>query len=349
VSNPETREYVTGPGFTMRLARAQLLSGLSSWTWIPVALVYIMLGVGVVRLGGEGFGWAIALAAFLVFIVLVCLGLLLWSARIAERTSPLGTRYSATLGDNSMNIAIGPVSSDVPYSTYNRARRRGDFVLLRLRSLRQSVLLPAELFPGSDFDQLVAAVADPGAAPAAKALPGGPAEGFEWIYVTDTGYASRLARSSTVRLYTRGAMVVIVGFLLLVGGLALLIGLIGLLLAVTGNIPFAEIAPIFAAAAFFLGFAALAVFGSFSLLRAQLRRLIPVGSIYELGFGADALRLRGPVNSSELPYSTYLRARRRGQFVEIAGRRGIPRVTLPAQLLPGTGLDRLNALLGGGA
>jgi hypothetical protein len=348
VSNPETREYVTGPGFTTRLARAQLSSALSSWTVIPAALIYIMLGVAVVRLGDEGTGWGIALAAFLLFIVLVYSGLLLWTRRNADHTSPVGTRYSATLGENTMNIAVGAVSSDLPYSAYSRVRRRGEFVLLRLRSTPQSIVLPAELLPGGDFDRLVAAVADPAAAPASKVLAGGPAAGFEWAYVTDAGYTNRLARSSTVRQFTRSGMAVVVGLLLLCGVPTLLIGLIGLLLAVTGTIPVAEIVPVFAVAAFLLGLAALAVFGTFALLRAQLRRLIPVGSIYEMGFGIEALRLRGPVNSSDLPYSSYRGARRRGQFVEITGRRGIARVVLPVQLFPGTGIDRLNSLLGGG-
>lgn len=345
MSIPETRVYVTEPGFTSRLAWAQLLASFRGWQLVPLAAVYAALGYSVVSLGDGWAGRAMVLAALL-FSVAVAVGLLfLAMRRQAARTAPAGSRYAVALGDHSMEVAVGPVSSEVPYSTYSRVRRRGAFVLLRFRTSAHSLVLPAELFPADDFDRLVAAVADPAAAPAAQALPGGTAAGFEHAYVTDAGFVGRLARSVTARLFLRGPMVVMLGLLAGIGIVLLLVSLLGLLLAATGNVSVAEATPVLGGAAFVLGFAALLVLLSYALIRLQLRRAIPVGSIYELGFGADALRMRGPVNSSEMPYSTYRRARRRGQFVEIAGRRGVARVTLPAQLFPGTGLERLNALL----
>ena len=101
----------------------------------------------------------------------------------------------------------------------------------------------------------------------------------------------------------------------------------------------------FGSAAFFLGFSALVIFGSYLLIRMQLKKVIPVGSVYGIAFGEHTLIMRGPVNSAELPYSSYKKARRRGRFVELVGTPGNGRVTLPVELFPGTELERLNSLL----
>jgi hypothetical protein len=345
VSIPETRETVTGQGFTTRLTWAQLRSSFSTWALIPVVALYVVLGITLLNAIEGGAEFAFTLAAIAIFLVLVLAVLFFWTKRLTDRVTPVGTRYAVALGDESMVVTVGPISNEMPYSSYSRVRRRGGFVLLRLRSVGQTVFLPEELFPGGDFDVLVAAVANPAAAAAAQVLPGGPAAGFDREYVTDPGFSTRLARSQTLWLFTRGPLVVILGIITLVGLLLLLVGCLGLLLAATGTSPLEEVLPVLAGAVVVLGFSAATVLGSFLLIRRQFRRTAPVGSIYGLGLGAATLRLRGPINSADLQYSLYRRARRRGQFVELTGVRGVARVVLPAQLLPDAELDRLNELL----
>ena len=343
MSNPETRVFVSGPGFTTRLAIAQLLA-VNGWSLVPLVVVYAVLGYMLLS-SGDWWPLGFRIVLFLLVLVVVGGGLVYLTRRQVNRTSPDGSLHSVTLGENSMILTVGSVSSEVPYSTYSRVRRRGGFVLLRIRSTRQLAILPAALFPGGDFDRLVAAVANPAAAPATTAFSGSTAAAYDREYVTDAGFTARLARSATLRLFTRGPLVVILAIVTAIGLLLLLVGALGLLLAATGNASIDEAWPVLIGAACVLGFAVLQVVGVSLLLRTQLRRMIPVGSVYGMSLDAEALRLRGPDSSSVLPYAGYRRARTRGRFVEVVGQRGIARLTLPVELFPEGELDRLNGLL----
>lgn len=347
MSIPVTREYTTGPGFTTRLAWAQLRSSYRGRGLLPLGVIVVVLvGLGILGIVTRQANVLIFLIGYPLLIVGLVALTLAFTKRQADLLTPVGSPYRATLGEKSLRVLMGSITSEVPYGTYARVDRVGEFVALRFRSTRLSLILPAELFPGEDFDALAAAVANPAAATAGDALAGGLGTGLEHEYITDAGFATRLARMTIIRAFVRGPMIVILVILTALGLLMLLGGLLGLLLAGTGNISFSEVGPMFAAAAFFLGFTALVVGGSILLVRAQLRRIIPVGSVYGIGFGPATLTMRGPVNSAEIPYSSYKKARRRGQFVELIGTRGNGRVTLPAQLFPGTELERLNSLLG---
>lgn len=345
MSIPVTREFTTGPGFTSRLAWAQLRSSFRAWTVLPIVLVtLLMLGLAVFGIVQQQSGTIIYLVYPVIMVALVGFAFLI-TRRQVESLTPQGSLYTVTRGAETIVVGIGSTTAEVPYGTYSRVDRVGEFVALRFRTTNASLLLPAELFPDDEFNELGAAVADPAAATAVLALSGGLGTGLDHEYVTDAAFVPRLARSALIRAFLRGPMIVILVIITGLGLLMLLGGLLGLILVGTGGIPLSEVGPMFGAAAFFLGFTALIVFGSYLLIRRQLGKVIPVGSVYGIGFGERTLTMRGPVNSAELPYSSYKIAKRRGHFVELIGTRGNGRVTLPAQLFPSGALEHLNALL----
>ena len=349
MSIPVTREYTTGAGYTSRLALAQLRASFRGWALVPFVLVLVlMIGFAIYAISQQQVG---ALSSLLIYpaILMVLLAVVFFvTKQQADRITPTGSPYSATMNDDSVRIRIGSITTEVPYGTYSKVARSGEFVILRFRTTRANLILPAALFPDEDFDTLVAAVTDPDAATAVTALADGLGTGLDHEYITDARYAPRLARSALSKAFLRGPMIVILVIVTGLGLLMLLGGFLGLLLAGTGRVPLSEVGPMFGSAAFFLGFSALVIFGSYLLIRMQLRKVIPVGSVYGIAFGERTLIMRGPVNSAELPYTSYKRARRRGSFVELVGTRGNGRVTLPGELFPGTELERLNRLLGAG-
>jgi len=347
MSNPVTREYTTDRGFTSRLAVAQLRASFRGWSLVPIGVMsVIILGLAILGIVQQQSSALVYLVYPAILAALLGVAFVI-TKRHADVATPVGSLYAITLSDEKMSVGIGSTTTEVPYGTYSRVTRIGGFVALRFRAGNASLLLPAELFPGDEFYELEAAIADPAAATAVTALSGGLGTGLDHEYVTDADYVPRFAKAALIRAFLRGPMIVILVIITALGLLMLLGGMLGLLLVGTGRTPLSEVGPMFGAAAFFLGFSALIIFGSYLLIRTQLRKVIPVGSVYGIGFGESTLIMRGPVNSAELPYSSYKKARRRGDFVELVGTRGSGRVTLPAQLFPGAELERLNSLLAG--
>lgn len=341
VSIPETREFTVTPGFSRRLAWAQLRASFTVSSLVVVVGVFlIMLLLG--RLGDDDGPMSRApLMGFFVFMAVAVGVIFLITWRQADRAMPVGSRYSLRQDEDSVTISLGEAASEVPYRTYRAVARQGSFVRLRLRSTRQSHLLPAELFPGDDLDRLTTAVTGSGAAAAA-----GPSAGFDREYTTDVGFPDRLARTMVRWQFTRPPQVVLLGLVVVVGALFLVFGLVGLLLAANGNVPVSEVVPILVTAGGILGFAALIVFSSYLLIRQNLRRLIPAGTIYELGLGTSGFRVRLPAITNDLPYSSFTSARRRGQFVMLSPRKGASSlIVLPVQLFADDELARLNGLL----
>jgi hypothetical protein len=154
------REYITDATYVPRLARAFTAFAMSRpafvWTFGTLGVIGILCIVI-----GLGTGHVALVAGGLVYVVFVPLMALITYRRTSRGNAlriPPGSLIAATLGTDSL-LTQGPLgTSDANYRAYKAVYRRGDFVILQSQGLRIYAILPIELFPGSDFDRLRAAI-----------------------------------------------------------------------------------------------------------------------------------------------------------------------------------------------
>jgi hypothetical protein len=149
---------------------------------------------------------------------------------------------------------------------------------------------------------------------------------FEYEFVVDPGFASRLARVVVINFYLRTltlflspALVILVAVLLFVIGQPLLglafVGIAVLLLMI----------PLLV----------------YSLTRRRLARAYPVGSVLRSGFGDDSFVVEGPDSTATLRYSAFNPPRLRGDFVILRERTTRQDSFYPAELFPEATRERL--------
>jgi hypothetical protein len=151
---------------------------------------------------------------------------------------------------------------------------------------------------------------------------------FQYEYVVDASYASRIARAIVINFYLRTltlflgpALVIVIAVLLFIGGQPVL----GLS---------------------FLGVAVLLLLVPllvYSLTRRRLARAFPVGSVLRSGFGDEAFVIAGPDSTVTLHYSAFNPPRLRGDFVILRRRDTRQDSFYPAELFPETTRERLTS------
>jgi hypothetical protein len=329
----EPREYVSGPGFAWRVILAQTLRGLVI-PWAIVIGLFAAVSVVLVLTGPTDFvrsiWWPFAL--FFAIYTLVITGSV-FAAYLANRKHiPLGSRFTAQLGETSLAFT-GPLgTADIAYSAYRRVERRHGFVVLRMRLSRQSTILPIELFPNGDLDRLVASVASAASAPTHD-IDEAPLENW---FVIDEAFVRHVGRAATRYGLTRPVTVVSLAVIALPGVLGLLLVTFSLLLQ---RDPLVGLPPL----AFSVLIIAAIIGLSYLKIRRVQRRLYPVGSRLELGLTDNGIAMRNAMYRTEIPYARVRGLRHRGEFIVVRTRPG--QVIIPSRLLPPEAEQRLLAAL----
>lgn len=322
MTEAQHREFLVDAGLAWRVVVAQQLRTFLASPLIALGLVTAFFGYLSVW-GSSGFLWPL----WWLFVVLAAFYALLLGATmlvswlILRARLPVGSRFTAVQHERTLAFS-GPLGeADVDYGTYQSVRRRRGFVFLRFRHSGQQTVLPAELFPGDEYERLVSAVTAAPAAPEVRPID----SAVQYEYTTDKGFVGRLARSSTRHALTRPAMLVILIVLALPGALGLL--LIGLSLLL-GRDP----GPGFGALAFSVVVVG-AIVGITRLTTGYvLQRQTPVGSRLGLGLTDTGLVLRLARFSSEIPYGRIRGVKRLREFTVLVMRPG--RMMIPSALLP---------------
>lgn len=151
-------------------------------------------------------------------------------------------------------------------------------------------------------------------------------------YVTDATFTPRAVRAFLALQVLRPSFYLPWGFLALV---AIGLGSSGLAGNADAWTPFLIL----------VGFCALLCLFAFIAVRRGIARSAPVGSRYALGLGENAMRLEGPLASSEVKYIAFRRVIVRGGFVFLQQRANKQYSVLPIELLPGADLDRLRGAI----
>jgi hypothetical protein len=83
---------------------------------------------------------------FLLFYVLLYALIYFRTARTMRARIPAGSVFAVGFRNETFLLRSPQVSSEVAYSYYRSAERRGDFVVLKARATRATSLVPAEIF-----------------------------------------------------------------------------------------------------------------------------------------------------------------------------------------------------------
>ena len=322
MTEAQHRVFLVDAGLAWRVVVAQQLRTFLASPLIALGLVTVFFGYLSVW-GSSGFLWPlwwlfVALAGFYALLLGVTM---LVSWLILRARLPVGSRFTAVQHERTLAFS-GPLGeADVDYGTYQSVRRRRGFVFLRFRHSGQQTVLPAELFPGDEYERLVSAITTAPPAPDVRPID----SAVQYEYTTDRGFVGRLASSTTRQALTRPALLVILILLSLPGALGLL--LIGLSLLL-GRDPAAGLGALI--------FSVVVVGAIVGLTRLSngyvIQRQTPVGSRLGLGFTNTGIVLRLARYSSEVPYSRIRRVKRLREFTVLVMRPG--RLVIPSALLP---------------
>ena len=331
MTDTQQREFTTDAGFTWRVVVAQQLRTFLLSPLIALGLVGAFFGYLSIWMS-RGSEWPLwwLFAALVLFYVFLLGVTMLVSWLMLRSTLPVGSRFTAALHDSSLAFT-GPLGeADVDYGTYQTVRRVRGMVFLRIRHSGQQTVLPAELFPGDEYERLVSAVAAAPAAPEVRPIDAA----LQYEYVTDAGYVGRLARSTTRYSLTRPALLVILILLSVPGLLGLLLISLSLLL---GRDP----GPGMGALIFSVVVVGSIVGLTHLIAKFTTQRQLPVGSRLGLGLTDTGVVLRTARYSSEIPYDRIRGVKRLREFTLLRLRPG--RVAIPSALLPLEAEARLHA------
>lgn len=313
------REYITDAGFARRIALAYPLKSRRIG-FIFLGVIALLLGL-VSLLGLEDILslWASFLAV-VAFFTAAHTALLLVIYRTQQKQIPTGSRFTARLGEHSLDFS-GPLgTAEVDYSTYRRVFKRGAFVFAEIAGSKTFTVLPEQLLPGEEFDRLVALVAGATTSGASNNPTGLPQQ-----FVIDPGYAGRFSRAATTYAITRPPILVMLIVLAVPGIIGLVMLPIGLLLR-------EDVSPVIAPIVF-----SVTIIGTtliFAILRTRqvARAHFPVGSTFGLGLTAIGVALSTPRYSAELPFERLRAMRRWGEFAVLISKPGY--TLIPGQLVP---------------
>lgn len=322
MTETQQREYLTDVGFVWRVVLAQQLRTFLLSPLIALGLVAALFGyLSLWSLRGSSWPlwWlVVALPAFYAFMLGVTL-LVSWVN--LRRSLPVGARFTAVQHERTLAFT-GPLGeADVDYGAYQTVRRVHGLVFLRIRHSGMQTVLPGELFPGQEYDRLVAAVTSAPPAPEVRPID----SALQYEYVTDAGYVGRLARSTARQALTRPALLVILILLCVPGALGLVLVSLSLLL---GRDP----GPGFGAMLFSVIVVGAIVGISLLSTRYVIQRQTPIGSRLGLGLTETGLVLRLARYSSEIPYDRIRGVKRIREFTVLRLRPGS--LTVPSALLP---------------
>lgn len=313
------REYITDAGFAWRIARAYPMKSRRIG-FIFLGVIALLLGL-VSLLGLEDILslWTSFLAV-VAFFTVAHAALLLVIYRTQQKQIPTGSRFTARLGEHSLDFS-GPLgTAEVDYSTYRRVFKRGAFVFAEIAGSTTYTALPQQLLPGEEYDRLVALVAGAktsGSTNHPIALP--------QQYVIDPGYAARFSRAATTYAITRPAILVMLILLAVPGIIGLIMLPIGLLLR-------EDVTPVVAPIVFSITIIGTTLVFVISRTRRVARAHFPVGSIYGLGLTTLGVALSTPRYSAEVPFERLRGVRRWGEFVVLISKPGY--TLIPGQLVP---------------
>jgi hypothetical protein len=145
---PLDREHTVDEGFAGRAAAVMAGESLRSpWPWIGLATAALAMALAL--LGAE-IMWVIVVIALLGTVLLPFLTYFL-VRRIARRQFPPGSVLRIGFGDEYVSTQSPLESSTTAYSMYSGAKRRGDFVLLRMRANNAWGIVPGQLFTDEDL------------------------------------------------------------------------------------------------------------------------------------------------------------------------------------------------------
>ena len=326
-SEPVEREYVTDSGFVRRLAWASVETVLLTRTRV-VTLAIFTVGASAAMVYITEHPQLILLPViYLGIYALLALVSYLAAFVSGTRTIPVGSRYTATMLAQTLVVGSPKISAEVPYASYGRVRRAGEFVAFNLSGMRTTTLLPACLFPDGDFDRLVEAVVS---RRAPESSPEDLVRTFDHVYIADAGHPRRWAWALYKWLWTGNP----IGLVILA-----LVAVLTITVTITSGEWVLLTALIFVLS---LGLAAIGAY--FSVWRLY-RRVAPPGTVYGLRFGETALQIRAPFSRTQLDYSWFRSVARRKGFVTLRARQGLGVIFLPTQLFPGEELERLAALI----
>ena len=146
---PLTGEYVVDARYPARVAAVTAGETLRSpWPWIGVATA--LLAALLALRGGPEFLWIVAVIALLAAVLLPLMTYFLIRT-IGRRQFPPGSTLRIGFGDEYVSTQSPMESSTTAYAMFSGAKRRGDFVLLRMRASRAWAVVPGELVRDEDL------------------------------------------------------------------------------------------------------------------------------------------------------------------------------------------------------
>ena len=155
-------------------------------------------------------------------------------------------------------------------------------------------------------------------------------------YVTDGTFVRRLFRAYVALRVLRPSSMVSLVFI------ALVVLLLGLSAFIGGNtdalLPFVALITLWGVLVLLYAFILIA-------LRRGMSRSTPVSTRYALGLGDEAMRMEGPLVSSEVKYAAFRKVAVKKGFVFLQQRANKQYSALPTELLPGSDLDRLRSAI----
>jgi len=146
---PLTGEYVVDEQYPGRIAAVTAGQSLRTpWPWIGIATAVLAAGLAV--RGGPEFLWVVAAIALLSGVLLPLMTYVL-IRQIGRRQFPPGSVLRIGFGEDFVSTQSPMESSTTAYAMFSGAKRRGDFVLLRLRANKAWAVLPGELVSDEDL------------------------------------------------------------------------------------------------------------------------------------------------------------------------------------------------------
>jgi hypothetical protein len=157
--------FTTGPDYPSKVTRAvfRYLLLTRRRLVLPIIILVVVALVGVTQSvsGTPSIFVPVFLVVYVVFYVLIYGVGFATTVRRTRARIPAGSVFSVGFRSETLAVRSPQVSSEVAYSYYRAAERRGAFVLLRQRATRASSLLPGELFTDESLAYLQSRIGAP--------------------------------------------------------------------------------------------------------------------------------------------------------------------------------------------
>ena len=111
-----------------------------------VLIIFVVLAVANGIAGDPSTATLVVPGAYVLLFVLLYGLIYLRTARVMRMRIPAGSIFAIGFRNETFLLRSPQVSSEVAYTYYRSAVRRGDFIVLRARATRAASLVPAEIF-----------------------------------------------------------------------------------------------------------------------------------------------------------------------------------------------------------